>query len=228
MGFDFLLGEIRSSLKSVTHVSNQDVADWVTDYPNTLIGFGSVDLCKSREYVLETLEWIRDHGLREIKLLPFSQFFDPAESENADLMMSFCDEHDLIVLSHTGCSAGVFESPYLNMCSRPSRWEKLAEKYPDVPIVLAHFGSYSEIMPGIWFDEAIRLMKECPNVYADTAAVWRLLWNEEMVSIIRDNNLFGQVLFGTDYPMPAFLPGGEQGVVQSILDSQLPILRLTP
>jgi predicted TIM-barrel fold metal-dependent hydrolase len=64
-------------------------------------------------------------------------------------------------------------------------------------------------------------MKECPNVYADTAAVWRLLWNEEMVSIIRDNNMFGQVLFGTDYPMPVFLSGSEKGVVDSILNNNL-------
>ena len=105
--------------------------------------------------------------------------------------------------------------------SRPSRWEKLVAKYPTVPIILAHFGAYSEMMPGIWFDEAVDLMVKYKNVYADTAAVWRLLWSEEMVGMIRDRGLFGQVLFGTDYPMPVLFPGGERGVVLDILDDPL-------
>lgn len=221
MGFDYLLGEIRKTQRSDTHVDNERALELAGRYPDVLIPFGSVDLCRSRSYVVNTLEWITKNDMRGIKLLPYSQFFDPAESENAETMMDFCSKHGLIVLSHTGCAAGVFESPYLNMYSRPSRWRKLAIKYPDVPIVLAHFGSYSQMMPGIWFEEAINLMKECRNVYSDTAAVWRLLWNEEMVSMIRDNDLFGQVLFGTDYPMPAMLPGGEKGVVHSILNNAL-------
>lgn len=158
MGFDFLLGEVRKNLRSVTHYSNQDILDLVTDYPDMLIGFGSIDLSKDERYVRQTLEWITDNELRGIKLLPFSQFFDPAESENADIMMEFCAANDLIVLSHTGCSAGIFESPYLNMYSRPSRWRNLASKYPTVPIVLAHFGAYSAMAPGIWFNEAVELM----------------------------------------------------------------------
>ena len=133
--------------------------------------------------------------------------------------MEFCSRHGLIVLSHTGCSSGVFESPYLSMHCRPSKWAKLARKYPDVPLVLAHFGSYSAMYPGIWLDEAISLMADCGNVYADTASVWRMLQSETVVSHIREKVGFERVLFGTDYPMPTLLPGGESAVVSEILQN---------
>ncbi len=84
----------------------------------------------------------------------------------------------MIVLSHTGCAAGVFEDPFLSRDSHPSGWASVAKPYSDVPIVLAHFGAYSQMQPGIWFDEALDLMAQGDNVYADTAAVWGLLHSE--------------------------------------------------
>ena len=56
--FESVLKHIRASLYSYTHVTDQDVADWVKDYPDILIGFGSVNLSKDRVYVKEKLEEI--------------------------------------------------------------------------------------------------------------------------------------------------------------------------
>ena len=104
--FAQFLKTIRADLYSRTHVTDQDVADWVADYPDTLTGFGSVNLCKTSDYVERKLDRIQQLGLRGIKLLPYSQFFNPAENVNMDMLFEYCRKTGSIVLTHSGCAAG--------------------------------------------------------------------------------------------------------------------------
>ncbi len=200
--FDKVLGQIRASLYSPTHVTNRDVADWVEDYPDILFGFGSVNLSKDKSYVEQKLEEIQKLKLPGIKLLPFSQFFNPSESENVNLLFDYCRQTGSIVLSHTGCAAGPFEILELSGNARPGNWEPVLKKYPDVPLVLAHCGSYSSYIPGIWLYEALQIGKRFRNVFADVAAVEWLLDRETVVKEIRKTIGFDRILFGTDYPLP--------------------------
>jgi predicted TIM-barrel fold metal-dependent hydrolase len=214
--FEKTLRMIRNGIYSRSHVTDQDVADWVETYPDVFIGFGSVDLCKSDAYVKEKLEKIESLKLRGIKLLPYSQFFNPAENGNMSLLFDFCQRTGAIVLSHTGCAAGAFELSELSQNSRPELWEPVARKYPDVPVVLAHFASYSNREPGIWFEEALALMKKCPNVYADISAAPYLLKDPKKVEKIREATGFKQVLFATDYPGPLYHGIALEGIVADI------------
>ncbi|MDR3566400.1 MAG: amidohydrolase family protein [Syntrophobacteraceae bacterium] len=199
--FEKMLVQLRASLYSPSHVVNRDVADWVSDYPDILVGFGSVNLSKSSEYVEEKLEEIRRLKLRGIKLLPYSQFFNPSENENMDLLFQYCEDTQSIILSHCGCGAGPFEIPELSRDSHPDLWEPLLKKYPSVPLVLAHFGAYSTYIPGIWLHEVLQLGKKYRNVYADLAAVDWLMDREMVVKEIRKTIGFDRVLFATDYPL---------------------------
>lgn len=207
---------IRSTLFSDTHVTNQDVADWVADYPKTLIGFGSVNLSKDREYVQAKLDQIERLGLSGIKLLPYSQFFNPAENENMDILFQYCRRTASPILTHSGCAAGPFEPVELSQDSRPSLWKPMAQKYPDVPIVLAHFGSYSNHAPGIWFDQAVALMESCHNVYADISAAHYLFDDEKKIEKIRNTIGFDRVLFATDYPGPLYYGFSLESMVDRI------------
>jgi len=204
MSADKFLNTVRASLYSTTHVTDQDVADWVSDYPEMLFGFGSVNLSKSRQYVEEKLEYIEKLGLRGIKLLPYSQFFNPADNDNMDTLFQYCRRTGSIILSHSGCAAGPFEDPELSQDSRPELWEPLVKKYPDVRLVLAHFASYSSRLPGIWFTQAVALGKKYSNVYADISAVQYLLEDKEKIEHIRKGIGFDQLLFATDYPGPIY------------------------
>jgi predicted TIM-barrel fold metal-dependent hydrolase len=214
--FEKYLAFIRSDLYSSTHVTDRDVADWVADYPRTLIGFGSVNLSKSREYVEEKLVMIENLGLKGIKLLPYSQFFNPAENENMEVLFEYCRRTGSTILSHSGCAAGPFELVELSQDCRPRCWEPIVKKYSDVPIVLAHFGSYSSHYPGIWFDEAIDLMKRYRNVYADISGATYLFDDQEKIKKIRKNIGFEQVLFATDYPGPLYYGLSLEGIVHRI------------
>lgn len=200
--FDKIAAQIRASLYSASHVTNQDVADWVEDYPEAFVGFGSVNLSKDRLYVEQKIEEIHRLKLRGVKLLPYSQFFDPSENEHMDLLFDYCRQTRSIVLSHTGCGAGPFEILELSKNSRPGLWEPVVKKYPDVPLVLAHCGAYSSFVPGIWLYEALQLGKKYKNVFADLAAVEWLLDREIVVKEIRKTIGFDRILFGTDYPLP--------------------------
>ena len=221
MAFAEFLKTIRADLYSRTHVTDQDVADWVADYPGTLTGFGSVNLCKSSDYVERKLDRILQLGLKGIKLLPYSQFFNPAENENMELLFDYCQRTGSILLSHSGCAAGAFESPELSHDSHPSLWEPMAKKYPDVPIVLAHFASYSTHHPGIWFSDALALMKKCPNVFADISAAHYLLADAGTVEQIRQTAGFDQVLFATDYPGPLYYGSSLSQLVNNVKGNRL-------
>jgi predicted TIM-barrel fold metal-dependent hydrolase len=198
--FESILKHIRSSLHSPTHVTNQDVADWVRDYPDMLIGFGSVNLSKDHDYVERTLETLEGQDMKGLKLLPHTQFFNPSDNENMDLVFDYCCQTGSIIMSHSGCGYGPFEIPELSRNAHPNLWEPFLVKYPDVPLVLAHFGSYSNEIPGIWLLEAMQLGKKFRNVYADLAAVDWLLDRENVVQEIRKTIGFDRILFATDYP----------------------------
>jgi predicted TIM-barrel fold metal-dependent hydrolase len=200
--FETLLRRIKKSLYSPTHVTNQDVADWVSDYPDILIGFGSVDLCKDREYVNRTLDEIQRLRLRGLKFLPHSQFFNPADNEHMPAIFEYCRQTGSIILSHSGCGPGPFEIIELSHNAHPSLWEPWLRKYPMVPLVLAHAGAYSSEVPGIWLFDALQLGKANSNVYIDLAAVDWLLDREMVIKEIRKTIGFNRVLFATDYPLP--------------------------
>ncbi len=200
MPFESLLKHIKAGLYSPTHVSNRDVADWVRDYPDILIGFGSINLSKDPAYVEETLEALERMNARGINLLPHSQFFNPSDNENMAVLFDYCRRTGSIIMSHSGCAPGPFEIPELCRNARPNLWEPLLAKNPDVPLILAHFGSYSKEIPGIWLFEALQLGKKYRNVYADLAGVEWLLDRENVVQEIRKTMGFDRILFASNYP----------------------------
>jgi predicted TIM-barrel fold metal-dependent hydrolase len=216
MDFESLLRHIKKSLYSPTHVTNQDVADWVKDYPEILIGFGSVNLSKDQAYVRQTLDEIDRLKLKGIKFLPHSQFFNPAENEHMSMVFEYCSQTGSIILSHSGCGPGPFEIIELSQNSHPSLWEAWLKKYPQVPLVLAHSGAYSKEIPGIWLFDALQLGKTHSNVYIDLAAVDWLLDREEVIQEIRKTIGFDRVLFATDYPLPLSAGISWASVVQRI------------
>ena len=221
MNFDEVLQQIGDSLYSPGHVTNQDIADWIDDYPGQLTGFGSVDLCRDPAYVEKTLTWLSQRPFRGIKLLPFSQFFNPETNENMDLLMSWCRRQHWTILTHSGCAPGVFEDPLMNPDSKPSLWAGAASRYPDVPIILAHFGAYGRKHRGYWFEDALDTMRKHENIWADTAAVWGMMSEEDVIKKIRTSVGFDRVLFGSDYPVSRVMPGKTAGVVRYYLANVL-------
>ncbi|MEJ2660248.1 MAG: amidohydrolase family protein [Desulfobacteraceae bacterium] len=195
-------GHIKKSLYTPTQVTNHDVAEWVRDYPDILIGVGSVNLGKDQAYVRRGLNEIERLKLKGLKYQPHAQFFNPSKNEHMPMVFEFCKQGGHIILSHTGCGQGPFEMIELSQNSHPSLWEPWLKKYPEVPMVFCHAGAYSTEIPGIWLFDALQLAKSHPNVYIDLAGVDWLLDRENVIQEIRKTIGFDRVLFATDYPAP--------------------------
>ncbi len=198
--FDELKKEAYDFMPSF-RTENEHVAKLVKLWPERFVGFGSVDVCKGQSYIEKTIRKIKKLRLKGVKVLPTAQFFNPAlDRELVDLLFSLCEKENLAVIYHTGCDVGAFELPHLSESANPILLNGVLDSYPNLKIVLSHFGSYSAKYPKIWFKECIDIMKKYDNTYADTAAVPYILEDEKAVEKIRTEVGFERVLFGSDYP----------------------------
>jgi predicted TIM-barrel fold metal-dependent hydrolase len=160
-----------------------------------------------------TVERIRDKPYLGVKLYPTLHDCTPSERRLRPLLR-YLEENSMILIVHTGCDPGVWELPSLCRGARPSALEPIARRYSGLPIVVAHLGSYSALKPGIYFDEALRLLERYDNVYADTSAV-----DPFMVELAVDRVGYDRILFGSDYPYVTGLT--MRDAVESILLSRL-------
>lgn len=186
----------------VSYTSNQYVAKLAKNNPDKFIGIGSVNPSKSISYVKERLKEIEKLDLVGVKLIPTLQFFNPLkEKSKLQKIFEFCEEEEKLVIFHTGCDPGIWEEPALSQNANPAILEYYARKYKNVPIVLAHMGSYSRKHPGIWLDEALQLGKKYKNIWFDISAVPYLLVDKKYVEKISKEIGWDKILFGSDYPV---------------------------
>jgi predicted TIM-barrel fold metal-dependent hydrolase len=200
-----LWSEVEATMlqKLTPKVTNQIVADLVSGHPDRFIGLGSINLSKDPLYVESKLEEIEHLGLRGIKLLPFSHFFDPAENANFMRVCEWCQKNRRVILIHTGCGAPPWDARAFSIDANPDKLRPALERYPETPIILAHLGSYSKDEPGIWFEEACQLGADYTNVWGDLAAVAWLVEREWRINRIRETIGFKRILFASDYPAVA-------------------------
>ena len=77
--------------------------------------------------------------------------------------------------------------------SAPKKLAKVIEAFPDLKIIAAHMGGYSE-----WEDAEKYVIGK--NVWVDTSSTLFALAPEKVVDLIHKHGV-DRVLFGTDYPM---------------------------
>lgn len=103
------------------------------------------------EYRQEAYRCVKDLGFVGLKLTPIGHACDP-ESEDGMFTFSIANELGVPMMVHTG--SGI---PF----SSPMHILKAAQKYENLPIVVAHAGM------GLMAREAVILAKLCPNVYLE-------------------------------------------------------------
>ncbi len=176
-------------------VDDRYVADYVSQHPDDLIGFLSVDPTQAG-WKEELEQGHQDLGLRGIKLLSMYAGFRPCDPE-LDHLWSYATKHELPVLLHTQ------HAPL--ECTLPRHLDDVAIRYPDVTIVMAHLSHPYE-------NECVVTVRKHPNVYTDVSAIhyrpWRL-YNSLM--LVQEYSIWDKVLFGTDYPF-ATVDNSLQGI----------------
>lgn len=146
------------------------------------IGFGTIH--PEYENYEQELERIKAAGIKGIKLHPDFQKF-PADTEAMDKIYDKIAELKLPVLFH----AGDIRYDY----SGPKRIRHVMEKHPDLIVIAAHFGGYTQ------WDDSLKYLVGT-NCYMDTSStIWKLPL-EKCNEILKKHG-YDKFLFGSDYPM---------------------------
>lgn len=164
------------------HSINNFIAQSVNNFPDKLIGFGT--LHPDFEDINGEVTRMEGLGLRGIKLHPDFQHFN-LDDESAFPIYEIAEECGLPVLFHIGDPRQDF--------SAPERLWRVVKKFPKLKAIGAHLCGWS-----MW-DKGAELF-EHSGVYADCSSSLYALSPEHAVKLIRKIGT-DHVFWGTDYPM---------------------------
>lgn len=168
-------------------VSNEEIARIVERHPDRFTGFASVDPHKGEQGVRELEFAVRELGLRGLKLHPPTQQFYASDRAYYPLWAK-AQELGIPLLCHTGHT---FVGGYLKY-SEPKFLDDVAADFPDLIIILSHFG-----FP--WVEQCISLAWTRANVYIELAG-WSPKYIPEIIWHFGRSLLADRLIFGTDYP----------------------------
>ncbi len=151
------------------------------DFPGRFFGYITLN-GNYPEDIKDEIDRCYSAGMRGFKIHPSLHGY-PANGENLRYMWEFANEKRLPVLSHTWAGDGT--------CS-PSILGNLAEKYPNVPVILGHSGG---TLAG--YDEAIAVAKKQKNVFLETCCSTVIYGMIER--FVREVGA-DRILFGSDMP----------------------------
>ncbi len=170
-------------------VDDRYVADYVSLHPRQLIGFLSVDATQPG-WEAEMRQGREELGLRGIKLMPMYAGFSPDE-KSLDPLWTYASEQKLPVLLHTGTTF-IAQAPIEH--TYPRLLDRVAIRFPEVKIVLAHLGHPFE-------GECVAVIRKHPNLYADISALhYRPFQLYHSLMLAQEYGVWEKLLFGSDYP----------------------------
>lgn len=170
-------------------ISNDQVAEFVSRFPERLVGVASADIRHPVEAVHELRRCVKELGFKALRIIPWlwglppnDRRYYPLYVECVELGIPFCTQ-----AGHTGplrTSETGRPIPYL---------DDVALDFPELVIVAGHIG-----YP--WTEEMITLARKYPNVYIDTSAYTVKRYPSSLVEYMRGRGR-NKVLFGTNFPM---------------------------
>lgn len=176
-----LVSSVATTTKQVSAI-NGYIIDSIEHYPQ-LIGFMTLHPDMSEGEIKNEIEYCKSKGIKGIKLHPdFQKFYI---DEDCAYKIYRQAEGVLPILFHTGDSRFDYSQPY--------RLAKIANEFPDLTTIGAHFGGYN-----VWYE--IDCYKDIKNIYFDTSSSLMFLPPEKAKEFI---DYYGAewFFFGTDFPM---------------------------
>lgn len=188
MGFPWVTeAHAREQNEYFSHVS--------ADTGGRILPFGTI--ARDEKNIKERVKEVKALGLKGIGE---AGFYDTGMGEEGEVylrrLMEASTEEGLIVCLHVNEPVGhQYPGKY---DPELSRVYKLVKDYPDVKIVLAHWGG------GILFYELMKEVKEAfTNVYYDTAAS-PFLYDKKIYQLASEITGGERILFGSDFPLINF------------------------
>jgi hypothetical protein len=169
-------------------ISNEEVLDAVTQYPDLFVGIASVDIRNPVQAIATVRKYITEHGFKGLRILQW--LWDlPCTHALYYPLLATCVELNVPICFQVGLTGPLRTSE----TGRPIHIERIALDFPDLKIVCGHIG-----YP--WHAEMIAFATKFPNIYIDTSAYKPKRYPPELVAYMKANGK-RKVLFGSNFPM---------------------------
>jgi predicted TIM-barrel fold metal-dependent hydrolase len=170
-------------------VDDSYVSEYVSEHPDRLFGFLSVDPTQ-KNWEKEMIDGHQRLGLKGIKLLPMYAGFS-IDDQILEPLWNYAEENSLPVLLHTGTTF-IAQAPL--KFTFPRLIEPIALKHPTIKIILAHMSHPFEA-------ECIVVVRKHENIFTDISALYyRPFQFYHSLMLAQEYGVYNKLLFGTDYP----------------------------
>jgi predicted TIM-barrel fold metal-dependent hydrolase len=170
-------------------IPNRYVSDYVSRFPQKLIGFAGIDPTEptAAAEVRTAREELRLQG---ITVSPANQDFHPTDSRAMDVYAE-AERLGMPILIHP---SGHFTEQSKLEFGRPYLFDEVARTFPKLRMVIAQLGQP-------WVDETICMLAKHPHVYADVSGLLGRPWQayNALVSVYQ-HGVIDKLLFGSDFP----------------------------
>lgn len=178
-------------------ISTNEIVAGLCEKYDRFIGFASVDPNdrKAPEYLEKCIKKL---NLKGLKLSPAAQGFNPTDRELAFPVYRKAQQLGIPLIFHAGMS---WEPGTKLMPGYPGNFEDIAVDFPNLNIVIAHFG-----WP--WVLESVALALKYKNIFIDTSCLYfdspieflRFVMSHQMPITVVERSLRWKLLFGSNYP----------------------------
>jgi predicted TIM-barrel fold metal-dependent hydrolase len=183
----FVLGF--KSLYLRAEIPNRYVADYVSKYPQKLIGFAGID--PTEPGAIDELRSAKnDLHLRGITISPANQDFHPTDSR-AMRVYAEAERLGMPILVHP---VGQYTEQSKLEYARPYLLDEIARSFPRLPLIISQLGQP-------WVDETICLLGKHQNVFADVSGMLSRTWQTYGALVAAHQyQVIDKLLFGSDFP----------------------------
>ncbi len=190
VGFRCCFPAAHASIGPDYRYGNDMILQAMADFPGRFYGYCTVNPNYPEKEMVAELERCCVQGpMRAVKFHPDCHLY-PVDGDGYRAAWEFANEHGFLLLSHTGLGSRF---------NGTDMFDPLAEKYPNVTILLGHSGFGYE-----GFARSAELAKKHPNVYMDLTGSTCLYWQlERSVAAVGSE----KIVFGTDLPFIDLRPG---------------------
>lgn len=170
-------------------VPNRFVAEYVSRFPQKLIGFAGIDPCV--EGAVDEVRVARDElKLRGVTVSPANQDFHPSDSRAMEVYAT-CEKLGMPILFHP---SGQFAEQSKLEYGRPFLIDEVARSFPKLRIVVAQLGQP-------WLEETIVLLAKHAHVFADVSGLLGRPWQAYNALVnAHQAGVIDKLLFGSDFP----------------------------
>ena len=171
-------------------ISNDEVAQWVSQAGGRLFGVATADLDRPVPAVRELRRRVREDGFVGLRIMPWLWNAPPTDRRYYPLLCE-CVELDVPFCTQVGHTGPLAPSE----TGRPIPYiDQIAIDFPELRIVAGHVG-----YP--WTEEMIAVARKHENVFIDTSAYTVERLPAAFVDYAKTRSGRRKVMFGSNFPM---------------------------